>query len=103
MVDFLYDPMTGRCVAWMLAGDVFTDDDRKIATTDRSGNIYALDGELVGHLAPTGVVPPERTGMPDAFARPLNKAAEGQRLRAFVSGGPGGRVRRPHDPTAPSC
>src|SRR6266516_2173347 len=41
MVDFLYDPMTRRCVAWMLNGDVFADDDRKIATPDRTGNVYA--------------------------------------------------------------
>jgi len=74
MVDFLYDPMTRRCVAWTLNGDVFADDDRKIATTDRTGNVYALDGELVGHLDATGVVPAE-TGVPNAFAKLLTKAA----------------------------
>ena len=74
MVDFLYDPMTGRCVAWMLAGDVFADDDQKIATTDRRGNIYALNGELVGHLEAAGIVPTERAGMPDAFAKLFDKA-----------------------------
>jgi hypothetical protein len=44
VIDFLYDPIKGNCVAWMLDGDVFAESDRKIATTDREGNIYTLDG-----------------------------------------------------------
>ena len=57
MIDFLYDPIKGNCVAWMLDGDVFAESDRKIATTDREGNIYTLDGELIGHLEGADVVP----------------------------------------------
>jgi hypothetical protein len=67
MVDFLYDPVSGRCVAWTLNGEIFAQDDRKIATTDNAGNVYALDGKLVGHLEATGVVPTGKS-TPDAFA-----------------------------------
>ena len=49
-MDFLYDPGTGRCVAWTLRGEIFNADDRKIAATDDTGNVYALDGKLVGHF-----------------------------------------------------
>jgi len=71
MIDFLYDPINGNCVAWILDGDVFADSDRKIATTDREGNIYTLDGELIGHLEAAGVVPKDGAGMPDTFAELL--------------------------------
>ena len=76
MIDFLYDPIKGNCVAWMLDGDVFAESDRKIATTDREGNIYTLDGELIGHLEAAGVVPKEGASMPDAFAKILQSEAE---------------------------
>ena len=73
MVEFLYDPRTGRCVAWTLNGDIFSDDDRKVATSDVSGNVYALDGKLVGHLDGTGLVATESR---DAFAQLLTKAVQ---------------------------
>ena len=47
------------------------DSDRQIATTDREGNIYTLDGELIGHLEAAGVVPKDGAGMPDTFAELL--------------------------------
>jgi hypothetical protein len=51
VIDFLYDSVKGgNCVAWILDGDAFAESDRKIATTEREGNIYTLDGEL--HWAP---------------------------------------------------
>jgi hypothetical protein len=73
VIDFLYDPIKGNCVAWTLDGDVFAESDRKIATTDREGNIYTLDGELIGHLEAAGVVPKEGVGMSDALAKLLRK------------------------------
>jgi hypothetical protein len=74
VIDFLYHPTKGNCVAWILDGEVFADSDRKIATTDRDGNIYALDGALIGHLEAAGVVPKEGTGLPDAFTKLLKEA-----------------------------
>jgi hypothetical protein len=68
-MHFLYDPRTGRCVAWTLEGGIFNADDRKIAATDDTGNVYALDGKLVGHLDGNGLRVP-----PDAFAELLTKA-----------------------------
>jgi hypothetical protein len=76
VIDFLYDPNKGTCVAWILDGDVFAESDRKIATTDREGNIYTLDGELIGHLEAAGVVPKEGASMPDAFAKILKSEAD---------------------------
>ena len=68
-MDFLYDPGTDRCVAWTLRGEIFNADDRKIAATDDTGNVYALDGKLVGHLDGNGLIAP-----PDAFAELFTKA-----------------------------
>jgi hypothetical protein len=68
-MDFLYDPRTGRCVAWTLRGDIFNAEDRKIATSDDTSNVYALNGKLVGHLDGDGL-----TAMPDAFAQFFTKA-----------------------------
>ena len=41
-MDFLYDPRTGRCVAWTLRGGIFNANDRKIAATDDTGNVCAV-------------------------------------------------------------
>jgi hypothetical protein len=68
MVDFLYDPRSGRCVAWTLEGDIFSAEDRKIATSDEAGNVYALDGKLIGHLDRDGLI-----ATPDAFAQLFTK------------------------------
>ena len=74
MSDFIYDDQ-GKCVAWILKGEVFTGDEgnkRKIATVDREGNICSLQGELVGHLQDTGLVRKEGgDATPEAFTKLL--------------------------------
>jgi len=60
---------TGRCVAWTFRGGIFNADDRKIAATDDTGNVYALDGKLVGHLDGNGLI-----ASPDAFVEVFTKA-----------------------------
>jgi hypothetical protein len=69
MSDFIYDDQ-GKCVAWIIDGQIFTGEDkRKIATVDHDGNIYSLQGELVGHLEATGVVRKDK--VPEAFTKLL--------------------------------
>jgi len=70
MNDFIYDDQ-GKCVAWIINGEVFTGENkRKIATVDH-GNIYSLQGELVGHLQPGGVVRMDGNKTPEAFTKLL--------------------------------
>jgi hypothetical protein len=72
MNDFIYDDQ-GKCVAWILKGEVFTGaDKRKIASVDRNGDIYSLQGELVGHLQDAGLVREEGGDItPEAFTNLL--------------------------------
>jgi hypothetical protein len=73
MDDFIYDQETGRCVARISEnGDVFGDDPdgAKIATVC-AGNVYDLEGKLVGHLQ--GDYVGGGLKMPAAFKKLLNK------------------------------
>jgi hypothetical protein len=73
MDDFIYDQETGRCVARIAEnGDVFGGDRDgvKIATV-RAGNIFDLEGKLVGHLQ--GDYVGGGLKMPAAFKNLLNK------------------------------
>jgi hypothetical protein len=72
MSDFIYDDQ-GKCIAWIVKGEVFTGaDKRKIATVDRTGNIYSLQGEHVGHLQDAGVVRKDKEDKtPEAFTKLL--------------------------------
>jgi hypothetical protein len=72
MNDFIYDDQ-GKCVAWIVKGEVFTSaDKRKIATIDHNGNIHSLQGEFVGRLQDAGVVRENKGDkIPEAFTKLL--------------------------------
>jgi len=70
MVDFIYNDQ-GGCVARIVDGNVFSDSDGRLIATSREGKIYALSGELVGHLRGAGLVIKAGDGTPDAFTRLL--------------------------------
>ena len=72
MVDFIYNDQ-GACVARIVDGEVFSDADNRLIATSREGKIYALSGELVGHLQVAGLVPKDGDGTPDAFTRLLRE------------------------------
>jgi hypothetical protein len=72
MSDFIYDDQ-GKCIAWIISDDVFTGDNenrRKIATIDPRGNIFSLQGELVGRLQGAGLVRDQGGNTtPEAFTK----------------------------------
>jgi hypothetical protein len=70
--DFIYDDQ-GACVARIVDGEVFSETSKQRIATIRDGNIYALGGELVGHLQGAGFVRKEGDSTPEAFTRLLGK------------------------------
>jgi hypothetical protein len=72
MADFIYNDQ-GVCVARIINGDVFTEEKnpRRIATI-RQGNIFALNGELIGHLQGAGLVRKDGDVTPEAFTKLLS-------------------------------
>ena len=73
MTDFIYNDQ-GVCVARIINGDVFTEarNPRRIAKI-RDRNIFALSGELIGHLQGAGLVRKEGDFTPEAFTRLLSE------------------------------
>jgi hypothetical protein len=72
MADFIYDDQ-GACVARIINGDVFSEATNRLIATTREGNIYALSGELIGHLQRAGVLRKEGDLAPAAFAKLLRE------------------------------
>ncbi len=71
MSDFIYDDQ-GACVARIVDGNVIAEkDERKIATV-REGNVYALNGELIGHLQDAHLIPNGSGTPPIAWTNLLN-------------------------------
>lgn len=70
--DFIYDQETGKCIASIEDGVVYRDDaeGEKIATV-RAGNVYNLQGELVGQLEGDHVTGMRTASMPKLFRKLL--------------------------------
>jgi hypothetical protein len=68
--DFIYDQETGKCIASIEDGVVYRDDaeGEKIATV-RAGNVYDLQGELVGYLEGDHVTGFRAPSMPTSFKK----------------------------------
>jgi hypothetical protein len=73
MADFIYDDQ-GVCVARIINGDVFSEASNRRIATFREGNIFALSGELIGHLQSAGLVRKTGDFTPDAFTRLLSES-----------------------------
>jgi hypothetical protein len=69
MTDYIYDKESGRCVAYIRDGEVFTDeqDTRKIGTVNGTV-IHNLNGEIVGYLDGLNV-----TALPTEFLKLLKR------------------------------
>jgi hypothetical protein len=72
MADFIYDDQ-GACVARIITGEVFSEATKQRIATVREGNIYNLNGELVGHLQGAGVVRKDGDFTPEAFTKLLSE------------------------------
>ena len=72
MADFIYDDQ-GVCVARIINGDVFSEASNRRIATVREGNIFALSGELIGHLQGAGLVRKEGDFTPEAFTKLLSE------------------------------
>jgi hypothetical protein len=71
MSDFIYDDQ-GKCIAWIVNDEVFTGDGenrRKIAMVDPRGNIFSLQGDLIGRLEGAGLVRDQGDTTPEAFTK----------------------------------
>jgi hypothetical protein len=71
MSDFIYDDQ-GKCVAWIVQGDVFSETTRQKIATIRDGNIFDFSGNLVGHLQDVGFVRKGGDSTPPEFTRLLS-------------------------------
>lgn len=71
MSDFIYDDQ-GKCVAWIVQGDVFSQTTRQKIATIRDGNIFDFSGNLVGHLQDVGFVRKGGDSTPPEFTRLLS-------------------------------
>jgi hypothetical protein len=71
MSDFIYDDQ-GKCVAWIVHGDVFSEATGQKIATMRDGNIFDFNGSLVGHLQEAGLVRKEGDSTPPEFTRLLS-------------------------------
>lgn len=74
MSDFIYDDK-GKCVAWIVGGEVFSEASKQKIATIREGNVYGLGGELIGHLEGAGLVRGEGNFTAEAFTKLLNSAS----------------------------
>ena len=73
MADFIYDDQ-GVCVARIINGEIFSELTKRRIATAREGNIYAISGELIGHLQNAGfIVRKEGDSTPDAFMKLLSE------------------------------
>jgi hypothetical protein len=70
MTDFIYDDQ-GKCVAWIVNGDVFSEATGQKIATIREGNIFDFGGTLVGHLQDAGLVRKDGNSTPPEFTRLL--------------------------------
>jgi hypothetical protein len=68
MADFIYDDR-GTCVARIIEDEVFAEKGGNRIATIRNGNIYAMDGDLIGHLQSGGMVRGDGDAMPEAFSK----------------------------------
>lgn len=71
--DFIYNDQ-GACVARIVNDEVFRDSDQRKIAIVRDGNLYSLDGKLLGHLEATGSVRTEEGSTPGAFTQLLSKS-----------------------------
>ena len=71
MSDFIYDDQ-GKCVAWIVQGDVFSETTRQKIATIRDGSIFDFSGNLVGHLQDVGFVRKGGDSTPPEFTRLLS-------------------------------
>ena len=71
MSDFIYDDQ-GKCVAWIVQGDVFSETTRQKIATIRDGNIFDFSGNLVGYLQDVGFVRKGGDSTPPEFTRLLS-------------------------------
>ena len=74
MTDYIYDKESGRCVAYIRDGEVFTDeqDTRKIGTV--SGTvIHNLNEEIVGYLDDLNVTGHSSQSLPNEFLKLLKR------------------------------
>jgi hypothetical protein len=54
---FIYDTVGGGCLACLTDDGAVVDvtpEGRQVGTYDRKGNVYSLQGELLGHLSTAG-------------------------------------------------
>ncbi len=70
--DNIFDATTGQQIAWVSDGKVFDVATQKQVGTMRHGNLYSLDGELVGHVEDASLV--HKGGKSDAFMKLLKVA-----------------------------
>lgn len=68
MPDFIYDD-NGDCVARIVNDEVLAEIGGNRIATMRDGNIYAMDGNLIGHLQPGGMVRGDGGATPEAFSK----------------------------------
>jgi hypothetical protein len=74
MTDYIYDKESGRCVAYIRDGEVFTDEQvaRKIGTVSGTA-IYNLNGEIVGYLDGLNVTGHSGQSLPKEFLKLLKR------------------------------
>lgn len=72
MSDFIYDDQ-GACVARIINGEVFSEATKRRVATVRDGNIYSLNGKLLGHLQDAGVVRKDGNSTSEAFTTLLSQ------------------------------
>jgi hypothetical protein len=72
MADFIYDDQ-GACVARIVNGEVFSEATKRRVATVCEGNIYNLNGELLGHLQGSGTVRKDGDFTPKAFSKLLSE------------------------------
>jgi hypothetical protein len=79
MSDHIWDGITGRQLAWIDKGVLFSVETEQECATVRDGELYSLKGERLGlHLQSLGAV---REETPEAFLRLLGDDFRSLRLR----------------------
>jgi hypothetical protein len=71
MSDFIYDDQ-GKCVAWIVGDEVFSEATGQKIATIRDGNIFDVNGRLVGHLQDAGLVRKGGDSTPPEFTKLLS-------------------------------
>jgi hypothetical protein len=68
MPDFMYDER-GICVAHIIEHEFFAEMGGNRIATIRNGDIYALDGKLIGHVQSGRMVRGDGYAMPEALSK----------------------------------